>query len=327
MDNLEVFYFPPEVEFPQEIIPEIIALEWEAIKQEHVWLYEQTNYRTPKYPADPVVTSHTWNQTRIKDRQHWIIAVIKTAKTIEFVGYVLLLPTPEFHPGVPLLDTYLCGGIGVMPNYRKQGIGTVLLDYTCSVLKQMNIHNFMISNLIKNTAADKLYSRMKFEIIEHGYIGTPKKEAVSTDFIPLIKYEQRTTRMDAKLYKQLVDMYQWQGRRFYPMRSVAGDVAKSIMKRTDKQQEPIWVFPGEHGWCTLGTSGDNKLLLMYPICITLKGIQAPAQVRKYLWFLSEFGKKRKISEILDFTVSDTRVCQIVESAGISKYSVTRAKAL
>ena len=82
-----------------------------------------------------------------------ILIYKKNNKILGFIHFDIIFET------VNLLN------IVVNPNYRKQNIGTLLMDHVLSELNNKNIEHIMLEVNVENIAAINLYKKFNFEII------------------------------------------------------------------------------------------------------------------------------------------------------------------
>ena len=111
---------------------------------------------------------------KIEDEQKYISETINNKDAVLFVakenkkvlGYLILYI--QTYPQCFFTDTRkgFIGSIGVDENYRRQGIGTKLLNAAETYLKENGIFVFETDVFIFNKGAEKLYNRFGFNDIK-----------------------------------------------------------------------------------------------------------------------------------------------------------------
>lgn len=330
MDNLEIHFFPSNIPMPQEIIPEIIALDYQLLQQEHKWMSEYTDGETRAFTTDKPMTVAEFEQNRKENNWYIVVAVQRHPKGIELAGFEILHPRPYVEPyyGVHIKDNaFSVATLITVPHFRGKGVGTALLDYAVHVAKEMRVKNLMIDNTAKNIQANRLYNKMGFLPWAWYFIGKPVRESVSSHLLTPIHYKNITK----KMWDELLALYRKQlitdAKYFYPLNTTIQDTLYETTKLNDDLKFDVFIFPNEHGWCSFGTIENTRLNGYFPICITNKGLQHPAQIRKYLYFLREEGIRRKMSGICTMYAVQPRQRDLFLSAGLTEARISRNKSV
>lgn len=327
MSEIEVYYFPPEVPIPEEVLGEIIPLDYALTQQEYYHMWQHTNGLTQKLSTAPMPTPTEMDQNRKKYNQHWCIAMQVEGDTMKLAGFMYLtfglgFSAYEGFKRVP--NCVVVQSLVVHPEMRRKGVGTILLTYAYQFAKKMNIKNLALGVTSLNYNAVSLYEKFGFRILETNYFGIPKKESVSENFAPMVKHDDQTKAFREKMEKMYRDTVNRNSKNYYPLFSLTGDIVKHMLEFVWDHKYPVFMFGKDHGWCVIDQLKGEKVSSFYPLCITSQGLQHPAQVRKYIYYMSQVGKRLFDSPTLWFGVLDDALNRILSST-LKPYSTTRIK--
>lgn len=326
--EIEVYYFPPEVDIPLELIEEIVVWDHEHLLQEYRYAYDHTHDKA-KFEEDPIDTPEEFNKMRKARRQHWCVAMQREGDVMKLAGFMFLTIGMRFNT-YPLTQTKVDNccviqSLIVLPSLRGQGIGTILLTYANQFAKQMKLKNLCLGVTELNRNASRLYDKFGFRVLETTYFGIPKKESVPQNFIPLIFQKDITPAYREKLIKSYREYVSTNSKYFYPLYGYTQEIVDKTFEAIDKNKYPIFQFPNDHGWCVFDKAKDANCCEFYPLCITPKGIQHPGQIRKYLYYLSsQIGVKMFNTPLIYLGVINPTLKKIVDTT-LVPYATTRYK--
>lgn len=327
MTDIEVYYFPPEIEIPPEVLPEIIQLDYEHMKTEYLYSYEASGGVTDKYPTTPPQTPDELNHDRKAYNQHWCIAMKRQGDIMTLAGFMYVTFNLGFnsYPELPRVDNCLViQDLITHPACRKQGVATTLLEYAYQLAKQHHIKNLALGVTTLNKNAVRLYEKQGFRVLETNYFGAPPKASVSQNFCPMIPYNKITKDMRSWMEKSYREFVSHQSRQYYPLYGQTNDIMRLVFERIDHGKYPIFLFGRDHGWCVMDQIKDEKMCSFYPLCITPKGMQNSGQLKKYLFYMSSVGQRLFKTNLLWFGVIDPALTRTLNGF-MTPFSSTRIK--
>lgn len=97
----------------------------------------------------------------LKSKDNFIYVVEENKKLVGFASFSIRLVVRYPKPIAELDELF------VIPEYRKKGVGKLLMDKILSKAKELNCHRLFIESHYKHEAAHKLYDKLGFT--NYGY--------------------------------------------------------------------------------------------------------------------------------------------------------------
>ena len=122
----------------------------------YLGITEPREYRNDlSYAVSDTNTSSEWAQQSWKNHFPKSISAKKDGVSVGFIGYVELPYLSEYRQK-SVAGIY---GMNVNPEYRRQGIGTSLINYLFNHAHNLGIKEILVGTTVQNTAARRTYEK------------------------------------------------------------------------------------------------------------------------------------------------------------------------
>jgi ribosomal protein S18 acetylase RimI-like enzyme len=131
-----------------------------------LWLFLHRHHRATANLQPLVDDDESWRRRRslyiqrLDDDTAFLVVASHRDKT---VGYAMVFMEAGPDDTWPLADTYAeLYSLSVVPDSRRKGVGTRLLDFVDQELRRRDIHDLRVSVMVGNGEAQRLYERRGF---------------------------------------------------------------------------------------------------------------------------------------------------------------------